>query len=422
MPRDNQGPHLSPKLNKAGVWDIVYTVDGRSRAKSTRTADKALANRRLAEFIGAVAQAGDEAGLGPAPVEVPTVREVLEAYLRQHVGRMELERSRLDAERSVRHVLSHKLADKPADKVRRLDVDDYVDDRKAGRVGWVEPGGKRRGFRKGGPACQRNDVLYTNAALRWAVAECVFEDRFTLTHLRPLPVPEGPESRLHYLTHDQVEILLEAARSGCWREKDRGWKRGSNAFDPLFIYTAIAADTASREEAIRELAWDRVQLVKIADKGEPEGWRWGGSVDFRKPGRKQTRKRRGMVKLSRRLAVILAAHREQSGGEGLVLGQAYGQGMALQFRVMHERVLGWATGPHILRHTWATLALSRGARPTDIANVLCDTEATVRRVYAKFILDDQDNVVDMVWERPEPVADLAAERSKRLGATGVKSA
>ena len=67
-----------------------------------------------------------------------------------------------------------------------------------------------------------------------------------------------------------------------------------------------------------------------------------------------------------------------------------------RFRRLCLAVLGFETGPHILRHSWATWAISEGVPPVDVADVLHDTVATVMRVYRHAIPEKRVKAVNFV--------------------------
>jgi integrase len=137
------------------------------------------------------------------------------------------------------------------------------------------------------------------------------------------------------------------------------------------LFTWIAMETASRKRAIEELRWDQVDLQARLIRLNP-------------PGRRQTSKRRPTVPISSALMKVL----ERAGpATGLVLGNSSSieRPFATLCRAAHrttgnEKFL--TITPHVLRHTWATLAARAGVSLFEIAGVLGDSIATVQRVYA----------------------------------------
>lgn len=371
MPRPNRGPRLGDKpIN--GQWYIVWSDNGRSERRSTGTGDRREAAQVLAHFIIADR---DAKARSAAPV-IPTVAEVCAAYLEGHVADNDLAKTRKDQTEAMRHVIGSKLADVPATEITPDDVKRYGKARTAGEIGYKDPvTGKTRGYRCGGPAAFRNEMLYLNAALRWCVENRKFGG-LTLATLHPVKVPPAPPPRKHYFTVAQADALLAAAKA-----------RSPNGFDPLYLFILIALDTAARKESIETLTWDRVTLARNEDGT------WRGEVDLALPGRRVTKKRRGVNDLSPSTAAILADAREQARSEHVLGSDGT---VSFRFRRLAKQVCGYETGPHILRHSWATWAIAGGVPPVDVADVLHDTLSTVMRVYRHAMPENRRAAVNFV--------------------------
>lgn len=183
--------------------------------------------------------------------------------------------------------------------------------------------------------------------------------------------PEGVGRELFLREHEESEYHARAM----------GLTVGRARVHPVSLFVAIALDTAARREAIMELDWSRVD------------WR-AGTIDFRVPGRRATRKRRVVVPIAVRLRPLLERAWIEAGSPtsgGLFAGDV---------RAGFEKFLGasgypWATA-HVLRHTFATLKLRAGVDPWKVAGVLGDDLKTVMKRYGHHCPDHLRSAVDAV--------------------------
>jgi len=197
--------------------------------------------------------------------------------------------------------------------------------------------------------------------LKWAV------DRKLITGELPnfkRVIPAPGLSRDKYLDQDQEAWFWDQALAS-------GGKVG------LFI--AIAMETAARREAIIDLTWDRIDL-KI------------GLINFVRPGMRKTKKHRPDGQpISDRLRPVLEAAWQQAPKDpsGKAVGRVIAlspEGLGKAFRKFTTAIgADWVTPvtPHVLRHTWASLAAMAGVPMIDIAKFLCDSVTTVEKHYAK---------------------------------------
>ena len=104
-----------------------------------------------------------------------------------------------------------------------------------------------------------------------------------------LPAAAGP--RVKFLDRDQEQWFWDQAMA---------WGTSHRAHTPLessrrvALFVALGLETAARRGAIYDLTWDRVDLAQ-------------GTIDYRVPGRRVTKKRRVLVPISDRLAPVLEA-------------------------------------------------------------------------------------------------------------------
>lgn len=137
-------------------------------------------------------------------------------------------------------------------------------------------------------------------------------------------------------------------------------------------FVALALDTAARRGAIEGLAWSRVDLA-------------ARRIDFRDPARAVTKKRRVMLPVSDRLLPVLERARWEATRDGLedsapVIGRGSIRSAYDAWTDAPGFPFPWVT-PHVMRHTWATLAARRGVSMFEIAGVLGDTVDTVSAHY-----------------------------------------
>lgn len=383
MPRPKRYYPLSDKPNAQGFYEIVWSEPdpdgGRARSRRHSTGET---ERRPAEIYREAWLTRLEQKPSATSGRTPTLADVMLAYREGHVLLNPLEAGSWEASTyNIEHSDLGKLLVTELTDVARLA---YGKARAAGRIGYLDAEGKKRGFRKSGPAGFRNDILCANAAMRWCVRNRSFGKAFTLAELEPLKVPPPPKHKTHWLTPEEANTLLEAAQA----------LNKPNVFDPLYLFILIDLDTATRCTALEELTWDRVALT------QKDGV-WSGVVDFVVPGRPETKKQRGKNALTADVAAILAQARRCS-NHPRVLG--VDTTIEFRFRRLCHKVLGREEGPHILRHSWATWALSAGVNIAHVAKVLHDTVATVTRVYQHALPDETAAAV-------EQVASLRAARN-----------
>ena len=129
--------------------------------------------------------------------------------------------------------------------------------------------------------------------------------------------------------------------------------------------------TAARKAALEHLEWSQVDFAI-------------GAIHLRKPGARQTKKKRPTVPMHPRLqAVLERAYAERDPASPYVLDHPGNirKGFAT---LVADAGVGDGT-PHTLRHTSATHMVRRGVPLAKVAGILGDTIATVERVYAKHV-------------------------------------
>jgi integrase len=350
MPRHNHGPYLSDEPNPSGFFEIRWTQDGRSKRKSTGEGDRRRAQRVYAEFLLAL----DQDAIGPA--QQIRVGQVIDAYLADKTGIVNLV--------SQRVTFGYLRAFFGEMAVEEIDTDDcraYVADRGRGVITWRE-GELIRGGRSATPGTVRRELTMLSTAIVHCIRHKKFKARngealLTARHRPLLDLPAAPLARERWLTREEAGRLLAA----CQPEEAERLTRE-------YRYFAMLLSTASREEPVRFLTWDRIDLVN-------------GMINFQAPGRRLTKKRRGFVPISDDLRPILErAARERISNFYLDKTPR----MDRELEAIRKRAsLSDDVTPHVMRHTWATWAAQDGVPITSIAGVLHDSIATTERTYIK---------------------------------------
>lgn len=198
----------------------------------------------------------------------------------------------------------------------------------------------------------RRELGMLQTVLRWAVRSNLIMPDQLPSFIGVLP-PEGVP-RDKFMTRDQKETFWAASQT--------------KAPADVALFVPIALETAARRGAILDLTWDRVDLEM-------------DHIDFRVPGQAISRKRRVIVPISNRLRPILVQRRLDT--VVLAAGPLFPAkpGFDQRFRKFAGSIgMEWVT-PHVLRHTWGSLAAMAGVPLYDIAQVMGDAITTIERTY-----------------------------------------
>lgn len=334
MPRRNSGPRLR-FIERSDTWYITWTERGRDRQRSTGTRDRAHAEIIFAAFLG-----GRCAKRGPRDPGEILVTALLADYL---------------AERGPHIIASERVyyanealvpfwTGKTAAEVTPETCKAYC---------------RKRGVSNG---TLRRELGVLSAAINHAHAEGRITRKVTVYR------PEKPEARDRWLTRSEAAMLLSAS---CWRqERSAGSLQYRSYYLRLFILLGLY--TGRRKEAILSLRWPQVDLVN-------------GTIDFRRPGQPETKKKRGKVPIGRKLLGHLRRARKRGTDLGHVIADRDGnrigdvkKGFAGTVR---RAGLGPDVTPHVLRHTAATWLMLKGRPIEEAARYLDMSIETLQRVY-----------------------------------------
>lgn len=365
-------PHL--ETNDAGYYEIRWTEGRRSRRVSARTKDPREAQVFLAGFIWEREKHG-----GRAP-DKATVADVLGWYWDEHVVEHVIAKRRI---KECRGRLVEGLGDVLVSGLE-AELQRFVDRRRAGKIG----------MRPCGDATIRKELGVLSAACNHAV-------RTKRIAAAPyIKRPASPEARDRWLTREEAARLLAAAQ--LQQGHTRTGKRGHRAplseehrLPRLYRFVMLGLETASRPEALISLRWEQVDLH-------------GRLIMLNPVGRRQTRKRRPPVPISRTLhAVLLRAWGERV--SDYVLDHPGAVSRSFRTAVKASKLVD--VTPYTLRHTWATWAALDGVSLWKIAKMLGDTVATVEKNYAHHHPDYLRDAVDR--DEPATGAQIGALRPDR---------
>lgn len=340
----------------------VHWIEGRrTKRVSTRTKDLVAAKAFLAQWLTLDASA--------TPASALPVADLWAAYDAKHIQREAA--STATASQSWARLAPHFGALTPRQITQDV-VDAYVEKRVSGALG-----------RASKPQTARRELVALRACLNWCA-----DPKRRLLDPADLPLfdlpPEGaPRDR--WLRQDEIKRLLDAAATL------RGGERLSRG--ERFLWLAL--ETAGRKQALLDLTWDRVDFET-------------GVIHLADPSRRETKKRRASVPMSKALRPVLErAYAERTGPLVLdnkgevwatvqIIAEAAGFGSSPAPRSAGQKPKATGVSPHVLRHTAATHMARRGVPLWKIAKVLGNTLAMVEKVYAKHAPDDLREAVDRI--------------------------
>lgn len=364
MSRPNNGARLRP--NQFGIYYIAWTEEGRSHRASTRTANLQEAQKILAGFL-LEQQTAAERGTRW------TVGQVIDYYDTNHV-----EEKIVDKERT-RRALGFVRAELGEDRfMDELASDDFTKYRTARR---------RLKSSKGLPikdATIRKEI----SAFLTAANFCVKNRKLPAGHVPVIELPDHSEPRDRWLTREEAQRLLKAA------DKAPGLAgRASGRLTPVYRLIAIALSTAKRRRAIETLKWFQVDLKNRM-------------IDFRRPGERETSKRRGRSPISSWLLPVLERAYREKKNEFVLDSPDEING---QFKRVAARAGLKDVTAHTLRHTWGTWAAQGGMSMWGIAGVMSCTVQTATNNYLHHSPEHLRSIADSV--SPELVNAVAPDEN-----------
>jgi integrase len=345
MPRRNQGPRLR-WLAKRHCFYITWTEQGRSRERSTGTADREQAQVKLAEFL----HQRDRRG-GPRHPDEILVTTLLTEYA---------------TERGTKVSAQDRIAYAVLALTDFFEGNSLADVTPQTCVRYAEKRGRSAGT-----------VRRELGVLRAAINHAHRNGRIT----RPVAVelPERPEPKDRWLTRKEAAAVIRAART-----------LHARLYLPQFIL--IGLYTGRRKEAILSLRWPQVNLE-------------ARTINFDIAGRKRTKKRRGIIPIPPRLLPHLQRLRRRGSDLGYVLhinGERI-KDIKKGFAAACKRAGIVGVTPHTLKHTAATWLMQSGTDPWQAAGFLSTSVATLLRVYGHHHPDYQRQAAENIGRRPQNV-------------------
>lgn len=349
MSRRNQGPRLR-WLKKRKCFYITWTGQGRSRERSTRTADREQAEIVFAEWLQLRGRR-----TGPSDPSAILVTDVLNHYLQQRGPKVAAPGRIAYAVLALTDLFEgNTVAD--------------VTPQTCGR--YVEKRGRSKGT-------VRRELGVLRAAINYA------HKTGTITRPVAVELPERPEPRDRWLTRKEAARLIHTARTPQAR-----------LYMPLFILLGLY--TGRRKEAILSLRWPQVDLE-------------AGRIDFEVAGRRRTNKKRGVIQIPPRLLPHLRRARKRGTDLGYVLhinGERI-KDIKKGFGAACERAKIDGVSPHTLRHTAATWLMQGGTDLWQASGFLSMSMETLQRVYGHHHPDYQREAAENIGRRPQNVRVIA---------------
>lgn len=339
MARRNQGPKLRWFAERDAYY-ITWTVNGRSRKRSTGTASCEEAQIIYAEWLHRHTRCD-----GPSDPAEALVTDILADYINERGPKVVGQETMARAVETLARLWE-------ARTVAEVPVDAYV---------------KRRNRSAG---TTRRELGVLKAAINHA------HKRGRITRSVTVELPPCPPSRSRWLTREEAGKLLRASL------KDRK----SRLYLPLFIVIGIY--TGRRKEAVLSLRWPQIDFKANRINCEIEG-------------RAVTKKRRGQIPIPAPLLPHLIRARRRGTDMGYVLhinGKPI-QNMKKGFAAACKRAGLEGVTPHTLRHTAATWIMQGGVPAWQAAAFLSMSEATLTRVYGHHHPDYMREAAEAIGNR-----------------------
>lgn len=358
MPKQNRGAALRWRKDR-GQWEIQWYEHGRRRARSCGTGVREEAERELAQFITQRGALSSHIGATDR-----LITDLLLAYYQEHgVHTADPERIRHCVVPLMEFFIGKRTSDIKDPLCRAYAAQRFHKDRETGQPT----------TRKISDGTIRRELT----ALSAAIAHDIKMERQQV----PAPSvwrPAAPPAKERWLTRKEVAALLWASRYQVEKEPVHGQPPRFKGSRQLTLFILIGIYTAGRKSDILRLTWDQVDLDRRL-------------IDFRLAGDRQTNKKKGVVKIPRRLVRFLYYAKRHSNSAYLFPATnpnaktPHMLDLKKGFKAAVERAGIAKATPHTLRHSAATwMAMSDVPMPV-IAHYLNHGSVVItEKVYAKY--------------------------------------
>ncbi len=320
------------KIRTSPNWYVTWAEGGRSQRVSTRTSSRPEAEAFLAAFR---LEAAEE------PLLDLTIPQALDWYWDTHAKTL----FRPDSARLAIRYLKAFFGTTPASSLTLAKQEAFADHRR---------------ILGAGDESIRRDLSVLAAALNRAVKYKKLDRPPPFLSLSPAP----PRER--WLTRKEVARLFRQMRKPV---RDKIHRH-------VILFTRLALYTGARTGAILDLTWDRVDFDR-------------GLIDYRKPGRKETKKRRTITPMTRKVRrMLLHAHKHAKGRHVITWAGERIDRVAKAVNAHAVKAGIEDFSPHVLRHTFASWAVQKRVPIYTIGKALGQTVASTTERYAKLAPDD----------------------------------
>lgn len=327
------------KLRTSPNWYVQWHEGGRSQRVTTRTSSRPEAEAFLAAFRLAAAS---------APLDDLTIPQVLDWYWESHAKGL----MRPDSAALGIRALKTFFGSTGALGLTLEMQEAFTAERRAAGTG---------------DESIRRDLSVLSAALNRAVKYKKLAFRPPALTLTPAP----PRER--WLTRSEVARLFWQLRGKRQRHQ--------------LLFCRLALYTGARTGAILDLTWDRVHFDT-------------GLIDYRKPGRRVTKKRRTIAPMTRKCRRMLEHAARHTNYEHVITWAGEPIGRIAKAVIANAEKAGVEDfSPHVLRHTMASWAVQSRVPIYTVGKMLGQTVASTTERYAKLAPDDVLEAMEQAFQR-----------------------
>lgn len=404
MPRPSKGPRL--EKNEFGRWEVQWSENGRTKRVSTGETSESEAQKFFAGWLT------DREGGGSSGIDV---NEALDLYDRDHVEPHVIDKQR---ERDAMKPLRAFFGDMAVVEITKTETAEYERRRRTGKLRWsydvTNESGETRTVTGGGRPVSDSTIRRELTTLISAIGYCVAAKKIKRDDAPVVDLPPQGDPKDIWLEDFERDTLFRAffpGTEGAWQEAATAARRLPRGFR----FALIAGETAARKRRVERLQYFNLDMDRwLMKPPQPKPEQVNPATARRK---KKSKKRQVPVPISSLLKPYLQrmyTERLTTAKDGGIYVLDHPGAIRKTFNTAVEKAAKMleAAGhkdsaekmrqvtPHTLRHTWATRAAQNGVPMFEIAGVLGDDEATVRRNYAHHCPEYLRNAVDFRERNP----------------------